>query len=130
MNKVEIIKILKKYNFDTDKYIVISGASMVLQEIKEQTTDIDIAVDKDYSEYLLNNYNCVFERINEYGVNCYIIDNIINFSETYYNSNYKIIENIKVQDAYSILKLKENLQREKDKQDIKKLKRFISKNNN
>lgn len=129
MNKEEIIKILKKYNFDTDKYIVISGASMVLQEIKKQTTDIDIAVDKDYYEYLLNNYNCIFERVNEYGINCYMIDNVINFSETYYDSNYQMIENIKVQDANDILKLKQKLKREKDISDIKLLNSYISRNN-
>ena len=129
MNKEEIIKILKRYNFDTNKYIVISGAAMVLQEIKEQTSDIDIAVEEDYSDYLLNNYDCIFERVNEYGINCYMIDNVINFSETYYDSNYKVIENIKVQDANDILKLKQKLKREKDISDIKLLNSYISRNN-
>ena len=44
MNKEKIVDILKKYNFDKDEYIVISGACMVLYGIKETTSDIDISV--------------------------------------------------------------------------------------
>ena len=65
MNKKDIIDTLKKYNFDSTKYIVISSAAMVLLGIKDTTKDIDIAVSDDYYEYLLKNYNCKFERINE-----------------------------------------------------------------
>ena len=66
MNKEEIIKVLKKYNFDKNKYIVISGVAMVFLGIKEKINDIDISVTEDYYEYLLNNYNCTFEKVNEY----------------------------------------------------------------
>ena len=78
MNRENIIKILKKYNFDNEKYIVISGASMVIHGIKDKTSDIDIAVTKDYYEYLLNHYECIFEVINMFNHRIYIIDNIIN----------------------------------------------------
>ena len=44
--KDDILKILTKYNFNPNDYIVISGASLVLQNIKEYTSDIDIAVSK------------------------------------------------------------------------------------
>ena len=84
MNKEEILKVLKKYNFDKDKYIVISGAAMVLLGIKESTSDIDISVTKDYYDYLLENYNCTFEKVNEYNNKVYFIDNIINFGFDYY----------------------------------------------
>ena len=76
MNKKEIIKILKKYNFDNKKYIVISGASMVLQGVKNNTNDIDIAVTKDYYDYLLKYFKCSFDKINIYGHKVYFIDNI------------------------------------------------------
>ena len=97
MNKKDIIDTLKKYNFDSTKYIVISSAAMVLLGIKDTTKDIDIAVSDDYYEYLLKNYNCKFERINEYGKKVYFIHDIINFSSTYYKNNRLIIEEIPIQ---------------------------------
>ena len=52
MNKKDIYETLQKYNFEKNKYIVISGAAMVIQGVKDSTTDIDIAVSKDYYNYL------------------------------------------------------------------------------
>lgn len=44
MNKDKIIEVLKKYNFDKNSYVVISGAAMTMLGIKDKTNDIDIAV--------------------------------------------------------------------------------------
>ena len=52
MNRKEIIKELKKYNLDPKKYIVISGAAMVLYGFKDETPDIDISVTKEYKKEL------------------------------------------------------------------------------
>ena len=118
MNKKDIYETLQKYNFDKNKYIVISGAAMVIQGVKDSTTDIDIAVSKDYYNYLLKKYNCTFDCINKFKNRVYFIDNIINFSLSYYDSEYKIIDDIKIQSLKSIKKLKESLKRAKDKKDI------------
>ena len=126
MNKKDIINTLKKYNFDSTKYIVISSAAMVLLGIKDTTKDIDIAVSDDYYEYLLKNYNCKFERINEYGKKVYFIHDIINFSSTYYKNNRLIIEEIPIQTANDILELKLFLKREKDYKDIELIKEYIN----
>ncbi len=126
MNKKDIIDTLKKYNFDSTKYIVISSAAMVLLGIKDTTKDIDIAVSDDYYEYLLKNYNCKFERINEYGKKVYFIHDIINFSSTYYKNNRLIIEEIPIQTANDILELKLFLKREKDYKDIELIKEYIN----
>lgn len=126
MNKKDIIDTLKKYNFDSTKYIVISSAAMVLLGIKDTTKDIDIAVSDDYYEYLLKNYNCKFERINECGKKVYFIHDIINFSSTYYKNNRLIIEEIPIQTANDILELKLFLKREKDYKDIELIKEYIN----
>lgn len=46
MNKQEIIDNLEKYNLDKNEYYILSGASLVLQNLKETTHDIDITVTK------------------------------------------------------------------------------------
>lgn len=97
MNKEKIIETLKKYNFNKDKYLVISGAAMVLLGIKQNTSDIDIAVTDDYYNYLIENISCTIDRINEYGKTSYSIDQIIDFCTTYYEEDKLFIENIPVQ---------------------------------
>ena len=129
MNKKEIIKKLKEYNFDINNYMVISGAAMVILGLKESTHDIDIAVAKDYYDYLLNNYDCKFDRVNEFNNKCYIIDDIINFGIDYYNKYNKKVNNIPVQSINDILKLKQFLNRKKDIEDIEKIKIYIKEKN-
>lgn len=125
MNKDEILYILRKYNFDSSKYIVISSASMVIQGIKESTKDIDIAVTKDYYDYLINNYDVEFERKNM-GVKVYYIDKVINFSTNYYNASEVIMyEGIPVQSLEGIRNLKSSLGREKDIKDINLIDKYL-----
>ena len=124
MNKKDIINTLNKYNFDNNNYIVISGAAMVLYGIKDTTSDIDIAVSDKYYNYLLNKYRCTFDRINEYNEKVYFIDNIINFARTYYTNNKEYKNDIPVQSIEKLLELKQYLNRDKDKIDIEKIKKY------
>ena len=128
MNKIEIVNILNKYNFDKNRYMVISGASMVLQGIKEETKDIDIAVTIDYRKELLNKYKCEFERKN---LDCdvYFIDEIIKFSKNYFNQDEIIMyENIPIQNLDGIKKLKLSIGRDKDLKDIAKISSYLDLN--
>ena len=133
MNKKEILKTLKKYNLKKEKYIIISSAAMVLNNIKKETKDIDIAVDEEYEKELLKEYKCEIEREitdNNKKFTAYMIDDVINFSTHYYGEyKAKIIEEYCVQTPEEILKLKQRLNREKDKKDIKILKEEINKKN-
>lgn len=133
MNKKEILETLKKYNLKTEKYIIISSAAMVLNNIKKETKDIDIAVDEEYEKELLKKYKCELEREitdNNKKYKAYMIDDIINFSNHYYGEyKTKKIEEYNVQTIEEILKLKQKLNREKDQKDIKALKEEINKKN-
>ena len=126
MNKKEIIDILRKYNFDKDKYVVISGAAMVLNNLKETTSDIDISVSKDYFETLLKNYDCKFDKINKCGEKVYFIDDIINFGLSYMPKEKKFINDIPTSSIRDIIELKKHLNRENDKIDLEKIKQNIS----
>ena len=119
MNREEILNQLKKYNLDTKNFIIIGSAALVLKGIKESTHDIDIATTKEYNNHLLKNFKCQFQKeIDSHKV--YFIDNIINFSTHYYNDfKGEWIEGYLTQTPNEVLKLKETLNREKDKKDIK-----------
>lgn len=125
MNKQEILSKLNELSINKQEYIIISGAAMVIHEIKENTSDIDIATSSKLYRELLENHNCIFERkVGEYDV--WFVNEKINFSENYYRlTEYIEYCGYKVQNIESILKLKKQLNRTQDKEDIKKIMDFI-----
>lgn len=130
MNKENILNIINKYKLDKDKIVITSSAAMVLLGIKEKTADIDISVSNEYYEELIHKYKdnkLQKEYTDRNGDNVYYVDGIINFGKTWYNKEYIIIDNIKIHTAKSILEIKEELKREKDREDIKMLKEYLKK---
>ena len=107
LNKQDILNILEKYNLNSEDCTILSGASLVLQDVKPTTTDIDIAVSDNLYKKLLKEYDCNFERtIGKHNI---------------YFIGYK------VQTLESIMELKKNLNRPKDQKDIKKIINFTKK---
>ena len=127
MTKKDIIETLNNYNLDKDKFIIISGAALVLQNFSNQTHDIDIWVSKDYYEHLLSNFICEFDRINEFGNKAFMIDDVLNFSFDFCPKNYVYINGYKVaslRDCYNVKKL---LNIDKDKKLLLKLEKELNK---
>lgn len=48
MNKVEVFEKLDKLDLDKNNYIIISGASLVVQDVIDDTSDIDLSCSKEY----------------------------------------------------------------------------------
>lgn len=48
MNKVEVFEKLDKLDLDKNNYIIISGASLVVQDIIDETSDVDLSCSKEY----------------------------------------------------------------------------------
>ncbi len=130
MNKKQIIDVINKYKLDKSKFIVISGAALVLLGIKKETQDIDIWCDNDYCDYLLNNYDCNFERINELGKKAYLIDDVINFGISFKPKEVETVEGIQCSSLKDILELKKFLNRDKDKDIISKIEKILKNTNN
>ena len=127
INKEQIEALLNRYLLNKNEFIVLSGSALVLYGIKDETHDIDVAVSKEYFEFLLETYKCEIEKYDiKNNVYVYYIDNIINFSTNYYDVDYNVINGFKIQTIESILELKESLNREKDKKDIVKIKRYLN----
>ncbi|MGM9877697.1 MAG: hypothetical protein ACI33S_03515 [Bacilli bacterium] len=122
MNKEDILNTLDKYNLDTNSFIIISGAAMVLYGFKEKTSDIDISVSKDYYNKLFDDFNPTLEKTFKDKCDAYMIDDIINFSTNYYSENYTQIGKYKVQTVKELIELKEKLNRDKDKIDLELIK--------
>lgn len=125
MNKEQILKKIKSYKLDKKEFIIITGAALVILGIKKSTKDIDISVSDKLYKKLLEEYKCTFEKkANNYDI--WYIDQIINFSNNYYNTiKYIEYDGYKVQTPDSILEIKKKLNRSKDIQDIKKITNYI-----
>lgn len=125
MNKQELLNKLQEYNLDNDKFIIIGSAALVLKGIKEKCHDIDIALNKDYNNYLLKQYHCKYEKEID-GHKIYLIDDILNFSTHYYGCfKGEKIENYLIQTPNEVLKLKQTLNRKKDEEDIKLILNYL-----
>ena len=126
MNRKEIIEVLNKLDLPKSEYVVLSGASMVMQKVKSKTSDIDISVSKELFGILKNNATIVnsFLGYDVYKVNDYEVEFSNNYS-FFDKSNAVLIKDIYFQDLNSIKKMKENFNRNKDKNDIKKIDLFL-----
>lgn len=118
MNKKEIISKLKNINLDLNEIIVISGASLVVQNIIDNTTDIDLSCSEDYYKKIkweekigAAKTNIKYYDVFEIGNNFYFPDEVV------------IIDGIKFMNLKECLKVKEELNRPKDQKVIEFLKK-------
>lgn len=120
LNKEAILKKLETLNLNKDKIIIISGAALVLQDIIEYTSDIDLSCENEYYKEI--NWNTKIGYFNteikyydcfEIGTNFYDINEITT------------VNKFNVQNINSIYKIKLLENKLKDKETIKKLEKIL-----
>ncbi len=116
MNKQDILTELEKFILPKDDYIVISGASLVLQDIIDETTDIDLSCTKDIYDKL----NLPI-KIGAFGIEVKYTNNIEISYNLYYKDNIVDYNGYKLMDLEKCLEVKQELNRKKDKNIINKL---------
>lgn len=119
MNKEDILNKLNELKLDKDKYIIISGASLVLQDIINSTNDIDLSCDSLYYNNINWNTKLGYFKTEIKYYDCFEI------GKDFYNENYITLYGYKVQDLYSVYKLKLLENKSKDKDTINKLEKIL-----
>ena len=115
MNKIEIFQALEKLALPKDKYIVISGASLVCQDLLDETDDIDLACSKEFFDELdwkvRVEYNSLikYKDIFDIDYDLYDLDNTVE------------INGYKFMNIESCYELKKAMNKPKDKKLIKEL---------
>lgn len=117
MNKKEILARLKSLNLDPDKIMIVSGAALVVQGIIENTNDIDMSCDKEYYDKI--NWPT---KIGAYGLEIKYNDCFEIGSNLYFPSDSITVGRYRFMNIKKCLEIKEELNREKDKYIIEKLK--------
>ena len=120
MNRIDILDHLKKLKIDKDDYIVIGGASLVVQEIIEDTPDIDLSCSKEFFD------NSKLDRSNDELRDVLKIHDVFSLSPTFYDEeNVIIIDGYRFMTIEKVLEVKRSLNRKKDKKVIEKLDLYL-----
>ena len=122
MNKNEIIEKLKKSNLDKNEIIVISGASLVVHDIINDTKDIDLICTEEYYDMINWKIKKGFFNID---IKYYDVFEISNNLYNEYKNYYDLIDDYKFMNLNSCLDLKRKMNREKDKNVIKILEKKL-----
>lgn len=116
MKKEEIFKKLDELELDKEQYVIISGASLVIQDIIDETSDIDLSCSMDYyNEIKWDTKNGFFNTEIKYK-DCYEIS--YNFFDL---ENIVMINGYKFMNLDKCLELKKKENKKKDQKLIKKL---------
>ena len=116
MNKLEIFKELEKLDLPKDKYIVISGASLVVQDIIDEIDDIDLTCSKEFYDELdwptrIGAFGVEFKYKDCFEIGC----NLPEYQDIVLINGYRFLS---LEDC---LEIKKRLNRPKDKKLVKEL---------
>lgn len=127
MKKQEYLERLDSLNLDKEKYCIISGGVLLLYGIKEETEDIDIKLLPDYFDELNEIFN--FKKSPKYDYLYELGDDIELARLPFSKEDVYIVENHPVESLKKQLEWMEKNKREKDKEKIEKIKKYLKENN-
>lgn len=126
MDKQEIIKRLRDLNLPKDEYYVLSGASLVLREIREKCSDIDLCISEELFADVKDRLKMTPDKINS--CNFYhLSDSLEIVVDKKSRFNMEKDDEFNLEDINTILAFKESHNLPKDQQDIVNIKKYLNK---
>ncbi len=127
MNKQDLIKLINTLRLNKEEFWVICSGALVLRDLLPDAGDLDIAVTNIGMEELRQNYNLKrlkerFYSISE-GIECVDVGKKI-----HQKYQPELIGDIYVQNIYDYLDYLEASERQKDKERIPMVKKYIKEN--
>ena len=121
MNKQEFLNGLERMNLPKEEFIILSGGSLLLRGIREESADFDICVSKKLAK-AINLYNSPKDEKGFYAPfdNCQMLDD-------YDRIQFDVVDGYQCETLDSILRFKRKMKRAKDLIDIKKIEEYLSK---
>ncbi|MBQ7611704.1 MAG: hypothetical protein IJU92_01365 [Spirochaetaceae bacterium] len=123
MNKWEILNCLSEFPYDRNEYWVITGGAMVLYGMREQTADIDLGCSKRLADQLEAD-GCMLQRTDD-GKRWFKYGENIEIFEEWLMDSIETVCGFNVVSIKGLIKMKQELGRDKDKKDIELLKAFL-----
>jgi hypothetical protein len=133
MNKAKLIyeynEFIKHFNIDPKNVIVSAGGACVLYGIREETSDIDVSIPRDFFNTLLQSKKYktyIFKSINFETIEVIEYNEYIDLHAEREKLNTTFVEGVCCLSVQNLLEEKKRLNRPKDQDDIKKLKALIA----
>lgn len=124
MKKQEFIDKLNSFGFPRTEFIILSGGSLLLRGLREETADFDLSA----SEALVKSLdlkNCPKDE-----VGCYVPFEDVQMKPDMESRTFDVIEGFRCQTLEDILALKLRLMRPKDIKDIEAIENFLDQKGN
>ncbi len=119
MKKQEFIDKLNNFGFPRSEFVILSGGSLLLRGLREETADFDLSA----SEALVKSLdlkNCPKDE-----VGCYVPFEDVQMKPDMERRTFDLVEGFRCQTLEDILALKRRLMRPKDIRDIEAIENFL-----
>lgn len=126
MNKQEYLEKLNELNFDKNKYCIISGGTMIMYGLRENTSDIDIKVLPEYFNEISLKYH--LKNSKKYSYLFELSDDIEVAVKEFDSNDVVWIDGYPVESIQKQLEWKKQNNREKDINDIKLIEKYLKLN--
>ena len=124
MNKEELYKLVEKLKLPITEYCILSGGSLVMHGIRENTNDLDIDITKKDFEIIKKYFRPTL--VDENKKLYKITENIECFLDNNFETDIELIDGYPCQSLMSVYRLKKKLNREKDQSDIIAIKKVLN----
>ena len=121
MNRQEFIEKLEAFGFPKSEYVILSGGSLLLRGLREETTDFDPCVSEKLAE-ALSLADC---PVDDKG--CYVPFDDVQMTTERGDRPFDVIDGFRCDTLESILALKRRLMRPKDIPDIEAIEARLKK---
>lgn len=124
MNKEELYKLVEKLKLPITEYCILSGGSLVMHGIRENTNDLDIDITKKGFEIIKKYFSPTL--VDENKKLYKITENIECFLDNNFETDIELIDGYPCQSLISVYRLKKKLNRQKDQSDIIAIKKVLN----
>lgn len=124
MRKKEYLRKLDELNLDKNEYCIISGGAMIMNNLREETNDIDLQISHKLFEELSKKYilskSAKFENLYEFSDEIEMKVDKIDPKEIVWIEGYPVI-NIEKELEWKLMH-----KRTKDEKDIERIKKYLN----
>ena len=121
MNRQEFIDRLESFGLPKSEYMILSGGSLLLRGLREETQDFDLCVTKELAERL-GLANC---PVNEKG--SFVPFEDVEMTANFGSRPFETVDGFQCETLESVLELKRRLMRSKDVRDIEVIEAYLKK---
>ena len=124
MKRQEFIKKLEAFGFPKTEYVILSGGSLLLRGLREETADYDLSVTDELAAKL-DLENCPKDN-----KGCFVPYEDVQMKNDMSRRSFEVIDGFQCESLESVLALKRKLLRPKDIRDIEVIEKYLKEHGN